>query len=298
MNWNKYHRYSTIDNFVKCLASEFPDKATMFEIGKSYEGRNLNLLRISNNNRAAKDSIWIDGGIHAREWASPSSVTYMMQELLENSHKYKHILDRFNLYILPLANPDGYEYSHIKDRLWRKTRSNHLKTRCVGVDPNRNWGHNWGGQGASGDPCDETYYGPHAFSEPETAAIRNFILARKDSMKLYLTFHTYGQYILYPWGYARRDAVDKKDLHRMGKIGANAAKRVSGHKYSVGSAAKMLYPAAGGSDDWAKGGAGIKYSYTIELPDTGRYGFVLPASKALKTGREAMALTEAMIAAL
>ena len=54
----------------------------------------------------------------------------------------------------------------------------------------------------------------------------------------------------------------------------------------------------GGSDDWAKGGAGIKYSYTIELPDTGRYGFVLPASKALKTGREAMALTEAMIAAL
>lgn len=68
MNWNKYHRYSTIDNFVKCLASEFPDKATMFEIGKSYEGRNLNLLRISNNNRAAKDSIWIDGGIHAREW--------------------------------------------------------------------------------------------------------------------------------------------------------------------------------------------------------------------------------------
>ena len=63
--------------------------------------------------------------------------------------------------------------------------------------------------------------------------------------QLYLTFHTYGQYILYPWGYARRDAVDKKDLHRMGKIGANAAKRVSGHKYSVGSAAKMLYPAAG-----------------------------------------------------
>ena len=50
---------------------------------------------------------------------------------------------------------------------------------------------------------------------------------------------------MYPWGYARRDAVDKKDLHRMGKIGANAAKRVSGHKYSVGSAAKMLYPAAG-----------------------------------------------------
>ena len=63
--------------------------------------------------------------------------------------------------------------------------------------------------------------------------------------QLYLTFHTYGQYVLYPWGYARQDAIDKNDLHRMGKIGASAAKRVSGHKYSVGSAAKMLYPAAG-----------------------------------------------------
>ena len=78
----------------------------------------------------------------------------------------------------------SYEYSHTKDRLWRKTRSNHKKFGCVGVDPNRNWGYHWGGQGASGDPCDETYYGPKAFSEPETRAIRNFIMARKESMKV------------------------------------------------------------------------------------------------------------------
>ena len=51
----------------------------------------------------------------------------------------------------------------------------------------------------------------------------------------------------------------------------------------------------GGSDDWAKGGAGIKYSYTIELPDTGRHGFLLPSHKAKGAGEEAMALTEAMI---
>ena len=54
----------------------------------------------------------------------------------------------------------------------------------------------------------------------------------------------------------------------------------------------------GGSDDWAKGGAGIKYSYTIELPDTGRYGFILPASKAKGVGQEAVTLTKAMIDAL
>ena len=79
----------------------------LFSIGRSYEGRNLHLLKITNNNRRVKKSIWIDGGIHAREWASPSSVTYMMQELLENSAQYQNILDEYELYILPLANPDG-----------------------------------------------------------------------------------------------------------------------------------------------------------------------------------------------
>ena len=92
--------------------------------------------------------------------------------------RYMHL--KIENYILICS----YEYSHNKDRLWRKTRSNHLNTRCIGVDPNRNWGYNWGGQGASGDPCDETYYGPKPFSEPETAAIRNFIMARKDSMQV------------------------------------------------------------------------------------------------------------------
>jgi len=295
MNWYQYHRYNTINSFIKCLAAEYPDKATMFTIGQSWEGRDLTLLRITNNPRIAKTAVWIDGGIHAREWASPSAVTYMMQEFLENSDNYKHVLDNYDLYILPLSNPDGYEYSHTKDRLWRKTRSNHKRFGCVGVDPNRNWGYHWGGQGASGDPCDETYYGPKAFSEPETNAIKNFIMARKGTFRLYLTFHSYGQYILYPWGYARRDTPDRNDLHSLGLKGAQAAKSVNGRRYSVGTAAKMLYPAAGGSDDWAKGGAGIKYSYTVELPDTGRHGFLLPASKTLGSAKEALALTEAMI---
>jgi len=300
MSWNKYHRYTVIDNFVKCLAAEYPDKAQRFQIGTSYEGRKMNLLRISNNLRSNKRAVWIDGGIHAREWASPSAVTYLMNELLQNSNQYSDILNKYDIYILPLANPDGYEYSHAKDRLWRKTRSKHRVggSRCVGVDPNRNWGYHWAGKGASGDPCDETFYGPHAFSEPETDAIQKFIMARQGSWDLYLTFHSYGQYILYPWGYARKDTLDKKDLHNLGVKGAQAVRSLSGRKYSVGSAAKMLYPAAGGSDDWAKGSAGIKYSYTIELPDTGRYGFILPASKAKGVGQEAVALAKAMISNL
>ena len=108
MSWNKYHRYKTIDDFVKCLAQEYPDKAQIFEIGSSYERRKMHLLRITNNLRVNKKAVWIDGGIHAREWASPSAVTYLMNEFLQNSQNYKEILDRYDIFILPLANPDGY----------------------------------------------------------------------------------------------------------------------------------------------------------------------------------------------
>ena len=97
--------------------------------------------------------------------------------------------------------------------------------------------------------------------------------------------------ILYPWGYERLDHADEYELERMGRIAA----RAMGRGYTVGSAAKVLYPAAGGSDDWAKGGAGIKYSYTIELPDTGSYGFILPASQIKQVGPEAVRATKAMI---
>ena len=107
MSWGRYHRYATIDSFVTCLHSQYPDQTTLFSIGQSYEGRDMKLLRISSVTRQAKDSIWIDGGIHAREWVSPSAVTFMMKEFLENPDKYRDILDNYDLFILPLANPDG-----------------------------------------------------------------------------------------------------------------------------------------------------------------------------------------------
>ena len=77
---------------------------------------------------------------------------------------------------------------------------------------------------------------------------RDFNLQEKQHLlflQLYLTFHSYGQYVLYPWGYARRDTPDRNDLHSLGLKGAQAAKNINGRRYSVGTAAKMLYPAAG-----------------------------------------------------
>merc|ERR1712173_514648 len=199
-------------------------------IGYSTEGRPLKVIKVGMPGKQKK-AIWIDGGIHAREWISPATVTYILRQFVERSGTYANILRNYDIYIMPSMNPDGYEYSRNYDRMWRKTRSNNPGSRCIGTDPNRNWGYN------------------------------------------------------------RVDHDEEDELNRMGQI---AARAMSGW-YRVGSAAKVLYPAAGGSDDWAKGGAGIKYSYTIELPDTGKYGFILPSSQIMKVAPDAFSATKAMI---
>jgi len=285
MSWSKYQPYDTISRYMDCLSTQYGNIAQLFNIGISSEGRALKVLQIGNGGRGSrKQAVWIDGGIHAREWISPATVSYIMMELVENTHQYRELLEKYDFFVMPSVNPDGYEYSRNYNRMWRKTRSQNYGSSCRGVDPNRNFGYQWGGAGTSTDPCSDIYKGTHAFSEPETAAVRDFILARSRNLKMYLTFHSYGQMVLYPWGYARRNHDDENELYRVGAVG----NRAMGNTYTVGSAAKVLYPAAGGSDDWAKGGAGIRYSYTIELPDTGAHGFILPANKIASVARQAL----------
>ena len=73
----------------------------------------------------------------------------------------------------------------------------------------------------------------------------NILQHSSTYFQMFLTIHSYGQYILHPWGYAETDIADSPELQKMGQIGAKAIQRVNGRRYKVGSAAKMLYPASG-----------------------------------------------------
>ena len=66
--------------------------------------------------------MWIDGGIHAREWISPATVLWTLKELVEGEDEDSELIKNLDWYILPVHNPDGYAYSREWDRLWRKTR--------------------------------------------------------------------------------------------------------------------------------------------------------------------------------
>lgn len=219
ITWHAYHRLNDIHRYLDFLALNNPDLCTTQVIGTSTQGRALKIIKISNgkpNNKA----IWIDGGIHAREWISPATATYIINELVEDWDDLPEYIQNLDWYVLPVVNPDGYEYSHESDRLWRKSRSSNTFPLCKGVDLNRNYGYKWGGKGMSKQPCSEIYGGSGAFSEPETRAIKTFLTPKAARIGGSISLHSYGEYILYPWGYDSYVPKDHLDLARMANEGA------------------------------------------------------------------------------
>lgn len=133
--------------------------------------------------------------------------------------------------------------------------------------------------GASSNPCAETYAGTTAFNQFETLGLRNVAYEYRNQTKLFLSIHSYGQYILYPWGYTEEYPDDVEELDDLASQMEAAIAEVNGTRYTIGSTYNVLYGAAGISPDWAKGYLGVDLSYTIELPGGGEYGFDLPASR-------------------
>jgi len=297
MNWDAYHRLSVIHAWLNELVQGYPNLVTLENLGKSELGNDVPLVKVSTGG-SGKAAIWMDGNIHAREWISPAVTTYIMNELITKSADHKDLLDKFDFYFAPSINPDGYEFSHTNTRMWRKTRKNHASPLgCIGTDANRNWGYLWGQPGASNDKCSDTYRGPSAFSEPENQLLKDYIERTKVNWLLFITFHSYGQYALLPYGDGSRPS-DYADLLAKANTFASALRAVSGTVYSVGNSRDLLYETSGTSQDWAKGSGIFRYSYTFELRDTGTYGFQLPASQIKPTGLETWTGVQALLRTL
>lgn len=137
MTWNAYHKLEDIHGYLDYLAQTYPKLCSVRSIGKSVRGQDLKVLKISNG-AVGNKAVWIDGGIHAREWISPASVTYIINHFVLNNEREPVEVQNLDWYFLPVANPDGYIYSHMTDRLWRKNRAR--SGQCAGTDLNRNYG--------------------------------------------------------------------------------------------------------------------------------------------------------------
>jgi len=287
-DYERYNNYDDIVGELKRLAQDYPKNAEIFTVGRTYQGRILTGIKITAGTKMAKPAVWIDGGIHAREWISPATVMYFMNKLLEgNDPRTGPLLAKYDMYFLPVFNADGYTYTHTsrRARLWRKTRSPQ-GWGCYGADPNRNWGYKWEvGVGTSDNPCSDVYRGRRAFSEQEVRQVANY-LKTIPNLKSYYNVHAYSQLVLTPWSYTTTYPDDYAEIKRVADVFvSNVAKKYRTY-YRAGPPSRILYSVAGGSIDWTYAVLGVKYSYALELRDRGRYGFVLPASQIKPTGEE------------
>ncbi|XP_062582528.1 carboxypeptidase B-like [Saccostrea cucullata] len=293
-----FNDHASINSYLDSLASN--SRVSVHSMGQTYEGRTIKYVKISNNVGSSKKAIYVDGGIHAREWLAVSTVLYMIDQMANNPTHDRTIdtlLQKFDFYFAPVVNPDGYEYSRTHDRMWRKNRRP-IGHGCDGVDLNRNFAYHWNpDNGGSHNPCEEVHSGTHASSEIETRNLEKFLCGH-GNLLAYLNVHTYGQYWIYPWGYTPVLPADYRDLDHLGRTAASAIRHTHGKSFTVGEDTRVLYAAAGGADDYAKGACGVKYSYTVELRDTGLHGFVAPSSYIIPAGEETFAGFKAFAAEL
>ncbi|MCL4130309.1 UNVERIFIED_CONTAM: hypothetical protein GTU68_012983 [Idotea baltica] len=200
---------------------------------------------------------------------------------------------------MPVNNPDGYAYTWSDDRMWRKNRRKYDEDLCYGVDINRNFDDNFGGLGTSSNSCSETYHGPSAASEPETVATQDGIkdLVANADLQILYSIHSYSELWMYAFGYTYDLPPEAPELDAVSKIGVDALYAVNGILYEYGPIADTIYPAASTTVDYAYA-QGIANSFTLELRDTGEYGFILPADQITPVGEETWAGLIASIMAI
>jgi carboxypeptidase T len=272
------------------LAALYPNLITAkapINANTTIEGRSLFWVRISNNPNVNqnKPQILYTSLHHAREPASASQLLYYMFYLCENYNtdpEVKFLVDNTEMYFVPCVNPDGYVYNETTNPggggLWRKNRRNNLDG-TFGVDPNRNYGYNWGYDniGSSPNTGDDTYRGTGPFSEAETSMMKYF-----DSLhhfRITLNYHTYGNDIAYPWGYlASLFTPDSAEY-----VSVCALMTKENHDPAGTGDQTVGYVTNGDADDWGYGDQIAKPKILSMTPEMGSSseGFWPPMSSIL-----------------
>jgi hypothetical protein len=265
-----FRTHSHIVAYMDTIHMDHPTITTAkFSLGLSIEGRELWAMKISDNPDVDEEEpeVLFDALHHAREPIGPEIILYTMDHLTDNYGSDPTVTDIVNtreMWFVPMINPDGYVYNETTNPggggMWRKNRRDNGGG-IYGVDLNRNYGYEWGYDdiGSDPNPSGTTYRGTAPFSEPETQAIRDFCNSRKFSIAM--NYHSYGNLLLYPWGYDRFYTPDQLYYAAIG----DSATSFNGYNPVPGW---VLYVANGDSDDWMYGEQSTKpliFSFTPEV---------------------------------
>lgn len=280
--------------------------------GDLISGFPLLALRITNENipgsstidgatvtRGTKPIFFLMAGTHSREITTPEIAMRLIEELLSGYGKDADttwLIDYHEIWVVATANPDGHRlvelgmsapYSGLP--FYQRKNANNDddhdgQSDCLvwpptsyeqyGIDLNRNHSFGWGPPGSSAAPCDMTYRGSSAASEPETAALETLLRglfadqrgpalndpAPEDTSGILITLHSFSNLVLWPWGNSTAPAPNKADLKAIGD------KFASYNNYLSCQPTFCLYLTSGAVDDWAYGELGVP-AYTFEIGD-------------------------------
>jgi len=229
----QYTSYDECVDFFKTAQKTHPDLFQVETIGTTWEGREMIAVSITKNvqSHLKKPALFYTGTIHAREWIgielSLSFAKYILDHI-DYDPRLNRILKKTTLYMVPCANPDGFEYSRNHFSFWRKNRRKNPDG-SFGVDLNRNFNI---GYAPSKNYSSNVYSGPEPFSEPETRALRDFVLAHKN-ITIVLDYHSQGNVFFPAHNFIHEDAEDAIDLNILASNMAEEIRKESGREYGV-----------------------------------------------------------------
>ncbi|WP_381802316.1 M14 family metallopeptidase [Streptomyces niveus] len=272
---SRYHNYAEMNAEIDQRIAAHPNLISKRVIGKSYQGRDIIAVKISDNVATDENEpeVLFTHHQHAREHLTVEMALYLIRELGDSYGTDSRVTNAVNnreIWIVPDVNPDGGEYDIATGsyRSWRLNRQPNSGSSAIGTDLNRNWAFQWGCcGGSSGTPGSETYRGPRAESAPEVKVVADFARSRvvggRQQLKAAIDFHTYSELVLWPYGYTRADTAPGMTIDDRNAFAAVGGKMAASNGYTAEQASD-LYITDGSIDDWLWGNQKI-FAYTFEM---------------------------------
>ncbi|MBT3076141.1 MULTISPECIES: M14 family metallopeptidase [Streptomyces] len=272
---SRYHNYAEMTAAIDARIAANPSIMSKRVIGKTYQGRDIVAIKISDNvaTDEAEPEVLFTAHQHAREHLTVEMALYLLREFAEGYGSDPRITQAVNgreLWVIPDMNPDGGEYDIATGsyRSWRKNRQPNSGSSAVGTDLNRNWAFKWGCCGGSStSPSSETYRGTGPESAPETKVVADFVRSRvvggKQQITAAIDFHTYSELVLWPYGYTYADTAPGMTADDRNAFAAVGRKMAASNGYTAEQSSD-LYITDGSIDDWLWGSQRI-FGYTFEM---------------------------------
>ncbi|WP_250402542.1 M14 family metallopeptidase [Streptomyces cellostaticus] len=285
---SKYHNYAEANAEIDQRIAAHPDIMSKRVIGKSYQGRDIVAVKVSDNVGTDENEpeVLFTFHQHAREHLTVEMALYLLREFAAgygSDPRITNLVDSREIWLVPDLNPDGGEYDIATGsyRSWRKNRQPNSGSSYVGTDLNRNWDYKWGCCGGSSrTKSSETYRGTAAESAPEVKVVSDFVRSRvvggKQQIRAGIDFHTYSELVLWPFGYTYSDTAPGMTADDAAAFKAVGRKMAASNGYTPEQSSD-LYITDGSIDDYLWGTQRI-FDYTFEMYPTSSWngGFYPP----------------------